>query len=130
MVDVADMKLDDVVAMIRGAAGTTVRLGVMPEGSNEIKTYPIVREKIELKDSEAQGQVFDAGTKPDGSAYKIGVIDLPSFYSDMEGARLGRADYKSTTEMYVESLKSSRKRASTRWSLICDRTVVAVCPSL
>ncbi|MEC8433476.1 MAG: PDZ domain-containing protein, partial [Planctomycetota bacterium] len=61
MVDVADMKLDDVVAMIRGAAGTTVRLGVMPEGSNEIKTYPIVREKIELKDSEAQGQVFDAG---------------------------------------------------------------------
>lgn len=97
MVDVADMKLDDVVAMIRGAAGTTVRLGVMPEGSNEIKTYPIVREKIELKDSEAQGQVFDAGTKPDGSAYKIGVIDLPSFYSDMEGARLGRADYKSTT---------------------------------
>ena len=97
MVDVADMKLDDVVAMIRGAAGTTVRLGVMPEGSNEIKTYPIVREKIELKDSEAQGQVFNAGTKPDGSAYKIGVIDLPSFYSDMEGARLGRADYKSTT---------------------------------
>ncbi len=109
MVDVADMKLDDVVALIRGAAGTTVRLGVMPEGSSEIKTYSIVREKIELKDSEAQGQVFDAGTKSDGSAYKIGVIDLPSFYSDMEGARLGLADYKSTTRDVRRVLEEFKK---------------------
>jgi carboxyl-terminal processing protease len=33
----------------------------------------------------------------DGAAIRIGVISLPSFYMDMEGRRLGRADYKSTT---------------------------------
>ena len=110
MVDVADMKLDDVVGMIRGPAGTTVRLGVMPEGSNEIKTYPIVREKIELKDSEAQGQIFEAGTKSDGTPYRIGVIDLPSFYSDMEGARAGLADYRSTTRDVRKVLESFKQQ--------------------
>ncbi|MCP4888500.1 MAG: tail-specific protease, partial [Planctomycetaceae bacterium] len=84
MVDTIDMKLDNVVEKIRGKAGTTVRLAVMSPGSGDIKTIPIVRERIELKDSEAAGVVFDAGKKEDGSPYKIGVIDLPSFYTDMQ----------------------------------------------
>ena len=50
-----------------------------------------------MKDSEARGQVFDAGRRADGKPYKIGVINLPSFYMDMDGARQGRPDYKSTT---------------------------------
>lgn len=29
---------------------------------------------------------FEEGTKPDGSPFKIGVIDLPSFYSPMESS--------------------------------------------
>src|SRR5262249_28724956 len=35
--------------------------------------------------------------KPDGQPYKIGVIDLPSFYMDMKGAKLGLNNYRSTT---------------------------------
>src|SRR5690606_1610244 len=35
--------------------------------------------------------------KPDGTPFRIGKIDLPSFYMDMEGARENRDDYKSTT---------------------------------
>ena len=50
-----------------------------------------------MKDSEARGQVFDAGRQANGKPYKVGVINLPSFYMDMTGARQGRADYKSTT---------------------------------
>ena len=38
MVDIIDMKLDDVVAQIRGKAGTTVRLAVRRPGSVDIKT--------------------------------------------------------------------------------------------
>ena len=49
-----------------------------------------------MKDSEARGQIFDAG-QANGKPYKVGVINLPSFYMDMTGARQGRADYKSTT---------------------------------
>ena len=96
MVDVTDMKLDDVVHMIRGTAGTVVRLSVLPSDSNEMKTVVITREKIELKDSEARGVVFESGTKSDGSAYKVGWIDLPSFYSEMEDGN-SSANAKSTT---------------------------------
>lgn len=97
MVDVVDMKLNDVVKMIRGKAGTIVRLGVIPSGGTESKIVKIVRAKIELTDSEARGVIIEDGEKPDGSKYKVGVIDLPSFYMDMEGARAGREDFKSTT---------------------------------
>ncbi len=86
MIDITDWKLDEVVQMIRGKAGTTVRLGVL-SANNEVKTIDITREKVELKDSAAKGEVFDAGQKANGEPYKIGVIDLPSFYADMGDTR-------------------------------------------
>ena len=33
--------------------------------------------------------------KADGSPFKLGVINLPSFYMDMQGAREGNENYKS-----------------------------------
>ncbi len=96
MVDVVDMKLNDVVKLIRGRAGSIVRLGVLPEAGGEVKTIKIVRAKIELKDSEARGEIIEEGKKADGTPYKLGYIDLPSFYMDMEAARAG-GDFKSTT---------------------------------
>jgi carboxyl-terminal processing protease len=43
---------------------------------------------------EPTGQVIEQ-KKADGTVFRIGVIDLPSFYMDMEGRRRGREDYKS-----------------------------------
>lgn len=97
MVDVVEYSLKEVVNLIRGKAGTVVRLGVKSPGSAEIQIHEITRARIELTDEEAQARVFEAGAKPDGSPYKIGVIDLPSFYMDMTGAQLGLTNYKSTT---------------------------------
>jgi carboxyl-terminal processing protease len=97
MVDILDMKLDDVVDKIRGKAGSVVRLSVMRAGTSEINNVSITRERIELKDSEARGVVFEAGEKAGGGAYKIGVVDLPSFYTDMEGRSSNSPDFKSTT---------------------------------
>jgi carboxyl-terminal processing protease len=97
IVDVVDMKLSDVVKMIRGKPGTKVRLEVMPADGSGRKVYVIARERIALTDSEAQSKIFDAGRKPDGSPYRIGVIDLPSFYRDTEAERRGRLDFKSAT---------------------------------
>ena len=67
------------------------------EGALFTKVYDITRDKIELKDSEARGEVVEQGTKADGTPWRIGVINLPSFYMDMAGARQGQADYKSST---------------------------------
>ncbi|HBO44531.1 MAG TPA: tail-specific protease [Planctomycetaceae bacterium] len=97
IVDVVDMRLNDVVLLIRGPAGTVVRLQVKPADGGPLKVIDITRARIELKDKEAQAAVFEDGHKPDGTPFKIGVIDLPSFYMDMDGNRARRLDYRSTT---------------------------------
>ncbi len=119
IVDVVDMKLSDVVELIRGKRGTVVRLEVMPADGSARKVYAITREQIELKDSEAQSRVFtggqnpdgtphngdgsasakvfDASRKPDGTPYRVGVIDLPSFYRDIDAERSGDPNFKSAT---------------------------------
>jgi carboxyl-terminal processing protease len=103
--DVAEMRLNDVVKRIRGHQGTTVRLKVIPKGETEPKIYNIVRQQIELTDSEARSVILEAGKKADGSPYKVGVINLPSFYMDMSGAKSGRDDFKSTTRDVAKLLK-------------------------
>jgi carboxyl-terminal processing protease len=95
--DIVDMKLNDVVKKIRGKRGTVVRLEVDPADNSGRKTIAITRDRIELKDSEARGEVIERGKKTDGTPYRVGIIQLPSFYMDMDGARLGLDDFKSTT---------------------------------
>lgn len=97
MVDIVDKKLNDIVSMVRGKTGTPVRLGVLKKGTNELKVVTIVRAAIKLTDSEARGQILEEGKKANGAPFRVGVIDLPSFYMDMEGARKGVVDFKSTT---------------------------------
>ncbi|MFM7109433.1 MAG: carboxy terminal-processing peptidase, partial [Planctomycetaceae bacterium] len=97
IVDTVDMNLNEVVKMIRGKRGTVVRLKVIPAGETAPKVYDITRAKIELKDAEARGEVLEHGRKPDGTPWRIGFINLPSFYMDMAGAQKGDADFKSPT---------------------------------
>jgi carboxyl-terminal processing protease len=111
IVDVVDMKLNDVVKLIRGPRGTIVRLEVTPADGGRRKCYSITREKIELKDSEARGAVFDAGRKPGGAPYRVGVIELPSFYRDMEGDCRNRPDFKSTTRDVHRILDDFKQQA-------------------
>ncbi|MFU7562196.1 carboxy terminal-processing peptidase [Roseiconus sp. JC912] len=96
MVDIVEMPLKEVVSMIRGNAGTIVRLGVKPGGKGETKVYKIKRANVELATSAARGQVIDH-TMEDGTTRKVGFINLPSFYMDMDGARENRPDFRSST---------------------------------
>lgn len=97
MVDVFKMKLEHIIDMIRGKEGSIVRLGVIPEGATEMKVYEITRARIELADSSAKGEILEQGEQEDGSPFRIGVIDLPSFYLDMDAARQGDDNFKSST---------------------------------
>ncbi len=109
IVDTVDMNLNEVVKLIRGKRGTIVRLKVVPVGETAPKIYDVTRDKIELKDAEARGEVIEHGQKADGSPYRIGVINLPSFYMDMAGAQQGQAEYKSTTRDCRRLLDNFRK---------------------
>ena len=108
--NVVDMKLGEVVKRIRGQRGTIVRLEVTDADGLNRRVINITRDKIELKDSEAQQEVFEHGTKPSGKPYVIGVIELPSFYLDMDGARRGDPDYRSTTRDVRKILEDFLKK--------------------
>ena len=83
--DVVDMKLDRVVERIRGKKNTVVRLQVIPASSadpSKLNVVTIVRDEVKLKDEEAKAQVINM-EGPDGKASRIGWINLPSFYANM-----------------------------------------------
>ncbi|MGC3969167.1 MAG: S41 family peptidase [Pirellulales bacterium] len=60
-----------------------------------------------MKEAEARSEIFTEDRN--GKPHKIGFISLPSFYMDMEGARLGQPDYKSTTRDVAAILANFRK---------------------
>jgi carboxyl-terminal processing protease len=98
MVDVIGWRLDDVVNLIRGKKDTTVRLEVLPadsgpDGKHEIVT--LVRKKVSIEEQAAKKKVIDI--TEGGVTRKIGIIDLPSFYSDFSARSRGDKDYKSAT---------------------------------
>ena len=103
MEDVIGMKLDEVVQRIRGKAGTIVRIGVIPADKSGSTVLNITRARIELTDSEAQAKVIKHTANDE--EFKVGVISLPSFYMDMDAARRGVRDYKSTTRDVRKLLK-------------------------
>jgi carboxyl-terminal processing protease len=96
--DVLDMKLRDVVKMIRGPRGTKVELKVVPAGKTEPVIHTYTRAKIELKNQEARAEILDFGKKADGTPYKVGVIDLPSFYAERGFGGPAEGTLKSATE--------------------------------
>lgn len=98
IVDVVGWRNDDVVQLIRGKKGTTVRLNVLKAEDGVTATpriVTIVREKINIEDTRAESKVYDF--TQDGNAYKLGVITIPSFYKNFKDARDGDSDFNSTT---------------------------------
>ena len=92
-VDIVEMPLTDVVDLIRGRAGTTVRLGVQPGGVGTMETYVITRARIELEESAARGEVIEHALG-NGKSLKIGYINLPSFYLDMNAAKKNEQNFR------------------------------------
>jgi carboxyl-terminal processing protease len=90
------MRLNDVVKQIRGEVNTKVRMIIQPKGTSEKKVYELTRQKLDLAEEHAKGQVIDKDI--DGKKLKIGVIHLPTFYGDTDALRRGDANPLSATE--------------------------------
>ncbi|MBB3209905.1 carboxyl-terminal processing protease [Rhodopirellula rubra] len=110
MVDIIEMPLKDVVKLIRGKAGTTVRLGVRPGGNGNLEVFKIVRARVELEDSAARGEIIEHQMPSQSSTLKIGYINLPSFYMDMEGAKRNDADFRSSTRDVAKILEDFKRQ--------------------
>ncbi len=96
--DVVGMRLDDVVSQIRGEKDTVVRLNIIPADAISETSATVVsltRDTVKLEDQSAKSEVLDLSYN--NRDYKIGVINLPTFYFDFEAASRGEEDYKSST---------------------------------
>jgi carboxyl-terminal processing protease len=92
LVDVIDMDLRDVVRMIRGKKGSTVRLSVLRQGSEtERFVVSLERDKINLEEQAAKLRFEEM--EVGGKTLKLAVLELPSFYGDKEeGSRQATDD--------------------------------------
>ncbi|WP_407070140.1 carboxy terminal-processing peptidase [Marinobacter sp.] len=97
-VNVIGWRLDEVVDLIRGPRESTVTLEVIPADAPDetvTETIAIERDKVKLEEQSASKEVIEFERNND--TYRIGVIDIPTFYADFKAMQDGDPNYKSTT---------------------------------
>ena len=104
--DVIGWRLDDVVQLIRGKAGSVVRLQVLPAGAapgTPEKVLQFVRNKVTLEAQAAHSSIRTVTRN--GRTYKVGVITVPGFYQDIAAENAGDENYRSTTRDVLKLLR-------------------------
>lgn len=88
-VDTRFMEQNKVVDLIRGKAGTTVRLKIQPAATaaGDTKIVLVPRGKVEIKGAQASAGILDTKTA-DGTPRRLGWITLPAFYADFTNPRI------------------------------------------
>ena len=108
IVDVIGWRIDDVVDLIRGEKGSTVRLQIDSGGSSD-KIISIVRDTVKLEEKSAQSSIINITNK--SKNYKLGVIEIPTFYMDFEAYRKRDPNYKSTSRDVRKLLKDLKAQS-------------------
>jgi carboxyl-terminal processing protease len=104
--DVVGWRIDEVVQLIRGKAGTKVELELIPgktEDFSERKFVTITREEVKLEEQAAKSRVIEM--KRNMQIIKIGIIDLPTFYIDFNAWRNGDPNFRSSSKDVEKILK-------------------------
>ena len=91
--DVVGWRLDEVVQLIRGPKGSQVRLEVQSGDDGPHREIVLIRDRVQLEEQSAKKDVINVG--PDNR--QIGVITIPTFYSDFQAKQAGDPNYRSTT---------------------------------
>lgn len=108
--EIQGWRLDDSIDLIRGDAGTLVRLDIIPAESNrdgKHRQISLVRKKISLDEQAARQSVVTVSDR--GLQHRIGVITLPSFYQDVEARQKGNPAFKSATRDVARLVRELKK---------------------
>ena len=111
MKDVVGWRTDDVVQLIRGSAGSQVRLDVVPaEAPMDSKPQQVLltRAKVRIEDARARAETINVPASDGAPARKIGVVRLPGFYQDFDARRRGDPNYASATRDVAKMLAAFR----------------------
>ena len=104
--DVVGWRLDEVVQKIRGPKGSQVRLEVQAGDDAPHREIVLIRDRVQLEEQSAKSQVIEAGTNGE----KIGIITIPTFYSDFTAKQAGDPNYRSTTRDVKKLLEELRNQ--------------------
>ena len=110
--DVTGWRIDEVVQKVRGEPQTFVTLEVIPgdaEDNSIRKIVEIEREIVELEERAAKSKIYSLNKN--GNEYKIGIIDLPSFYLDFEAWQARDPNYKSSSRDVKNILEEFKKQS-------------------
>lgn len=110
LVDVIGWRLDDVVELIRGEKDSLVRLEIIPskgESAGSSREISIVRDKIQLEEQAAKAEVIEVNNE--AGSYRVGVIEIPTFYLDVEAYHNRDPNFKSTTKDVMRLLNELRE---------------------
>ncbi len=104
--DVVGWRIDEVVQLIRGKAGTKVELEIIPgktEDLSERKFVTITREEVKLEEQAAKSRIVEI--ERNMGPIKIGIVDLPTFYIDFNAWRNRDPNYRSSSKDIENILK-------------------------
>lgn len=82
--DIIGWRIRDVVDMIRGPKGTTVHLRIIPADAlseSSFEDVAIVRDRVKFEEQMARKSLFQI--EANGRILQLGVITLPTFYSEL-----------------------------------------------
>ena len=104
--DVVGWRLDEVVQKIRGPKGSQVRLEVQAGDDAPHREIVLIRDRVQLEEQSAKSQIIEAGKNGE----KIGIITIPTFYSDFTAKQAGDPNYRSTTRDVKKLLEELRNQ--------------------
>ena len=97
-VEVIGWRIDEIVKLIRGDAGSKVELEVISSKSDspERKIVTLTREEVKLEEQAAKSKIFNLQNGEKN--IKLGVIELPAFYIDFNAWRDRDPDFRSSSK--------------------------------
>ena len=109
-VDVVGWRIDEVVQLIRGKAGTKLELEIIPaktEDFSDRKWVILTREEVKLEEQAVKSLVINLPYQ--NQNLKIGIIDLPAFYIDFSAWRARDPNFRSSSKDVEEILERFNK---------------------
>ena len=104
--DVVGWRIDEIVKLIRGNAGTEVELEILPSKSlesSERKFVTLIREEVQLEEQAAKSKIIVVDSEIRN--YKVGIIELPAFYIDFNAWRDRDPNFRSSSKDVEDILK-------------------------
>lgn len=97
-VEVIGWRIDEIVKLIRGNAGSKVELEVISSKSDspERKIVTLTREEVKLEEQAAKSKIFNLQNGEKN--IKLGVIELPAFYIDFNAWRERDPNFRSSSK--------------------------------